>query len=76
MLEKVISHIDEAVAVAERCPPKYQVACFKALMEVLAEVAVAPPGVTSPTTSPVPMGHAEVSPFLNENTARLWLGQW
>ena len=37
MFENVSEHLDEAVRLAERCPEKYKVPCFEALIRVLAE---------------------------------------
>ena len=37
MFENVDEHLDEAVRLAERCPEKYQIACFQALIRVLAQ---------------------------------------
>ena len=37
MFENVAEHLDEAVRLAERCPEKYQVPCFEALISVLAQ---------------------------------------
>ena len=36
MFENVAEHLDEAVRLAERCPEKYQIPCFQALIRVLA----------------------------------------
>ncbi|MCI0900542.1 MAG: hypothetical protein J4N70_06380 [Chloroflexi bacterium] len=37
MFENVAEHLDEAVRLAERCPEKYQIPCFQALIRVLAQ---------------------------------------
>ena len=37
MFENVAQHLDEAVRLAERCPEKYQIPCFQALIRVLAQ---------------------------------------
>jgi len=37
MFENVSENLDEAVRLAERCPEKYKVPCFEALIRVLAE---------------------------------------
>ena len=37
MFENVSEHLDEAVRLAERCPEKYQIPCFEALIRVLAQ---------------------------------------
>ena len=37
MFENVAEHLDEAVSLAERCPEKYQIPCFQALIGVLAQ---------------------------------------
>ena len=37
MFENVSEHLDEAVRLAERCPEKYQIPCFQALIRVLAQ---------------------------------------
>ncbi|GIT44275.1 MAG: hypothetical protein Ct9H300mP11_22110 [Chloroflexota bacterium] len=37
MFENVGEHLDEAVRLAERCPEKYQLACFQALIRMLAQ---------------------------------------
>ena len=37
MFENVAEHLDEAVRLAERCPDKYQIPCFQALIRVLAQ---------------------------------------
>ncbi len=37
MFENVAEHLDEAVRLAERCPEKYQIACFQALIRILAQ---------------------------------------
>ena len=37
MFENVAEHLDEAVRLAERCPEKYQIPCFQALIKVLAQ---------------------------------------
>ena len=37
MFDNVAEHLDEAVRLAERCPEKYQVPCFEALISVLAQ---------------------------------------
>ena len=37
MFENVAEHLDEAVRLAERCPEKYQIPCFEALIRVLAQ---------------------------------------
>lgn len=37
MFENVAEHLDEAVKLAERCPEKYQIPCFQALIGVLAQ---------------------------------------
>lgn len=37
MFENVAEHLDEAVRLAERCPEKYQIPCFQALIGVLAQ---------------------------------------
>ncbi|PKB71200.1 MAG: hypothetical protein BZY87_06600 [SAR202 cluster bacterium Io17-Chloro-G6] len=37
MFENVAAHLDEAVRLAERCPEKYQIPCFQALVRVLAQ---------------------------------------
>ena len=37
MFENVEEHLDEAVRLAERCPEKYQLPCFQALIRVLAQ---------------------------------------
>ena len=37
MFENVADHLDEAVRLAERCPEKYQIPCFEALIRVLAQ---------------------------------------
>jgi hypothetical protein len=48
VFENVAEHLDEAVRLAERCPEKYQIPCFQALIKVLAQ-----------SDSPLPQnGHA------------------
>ncbi|HAA94252.1 MAG TPA: hypothetical protein DCE26_00990 [Dehalococcoidia bacterium] len=42
MFENVAEHIDEAVRLAERCPEKYQIPCFQALIGVLAQSDASP----------------------------------
>ncbi len=37
MFKNVSEHLDEAVRLAERCPEKYQIPCFQALIRVLAQ---------------------------------------
>ena len=37
MFENVAEYVDEAVRLAERCPEKYQIPCFEALIRVLAQ---------------------------------------
>jgi hypothetical protein len=37
VFENVAEHLDEAVRLAERCPEKYQIPCFEALIRVLAQ---------------------------------------
>ena len=37
VFENVAEHLDEAVRLAERCPEKYQIPCFQALIKVLAQ---------------------------------------
>ena len=37
VFENVAEHLDEAVRLAERCPEKYQIPCFQALIRVLAQ---------------------------------------
>ena len=37
MFENVAEHLDEAVRLAERCPEKYQIPCFQALIRLLAQ---------------------------------------
>jgi len=37
VFENVSEHLDEAVRLAERCPEKYQIPCFEALIRVLAQ---------------------------------------
>ena len=37
MFENVADHLDEAVRLAERCPEKYRIPCFQALIRVLAQ---------------------------------------
>jgi|TARA_Y100000310_G_C20550678_1_gene747902 hypothetical protein len=37
VFENVAEHLDEAVKLAERCPEKYQIPCFQALIRVLAQ---------------------------------------
>ena len=37
MFENVAEHLDEAVRLSERCPEKYQIPCFQALIRVLAQ---------------------------------------
>ena len=37
VFENVSEHLDEAVRLAERCPEKYQIPCFQALIRVLAQ---------------------------------------
>ena len=37
MFENVSEHLDEAVRLAERCPEKYQIPCFEALIRVIAQ---------------------------------------
>ena len=37
MFENVAEYVDEAVRLAERCPEKYQIPCFVALIRVLAQ---------------------------------------
>jgi len=34
VFENVAEHLDEAVRLAERCPEKYQIPCFQALIKV------------------------------------------
>ena len=43
MFENVAEHLDEAVRLAERCPEKYQIPCFQALIGVLAQSEPLPP---------------------------------
>ena len=42
MFENVAQHLDEAVRLAERCPEKYQLPCFQALIRVLAQADSVP----------------------------------
>ncbi len=42
MFENVAEHLDEAVRLAERCPEKYQIPCFQALIRILAQLDSAP----------------------------------
>lgn len=37
MFENVAEHLDEAVRLAERCPEKYRIPCFQALIRILAQ---------------------------------------
>ena len=37
MFENVAEHLEEAVRLSERCPEKYQIPCFQALIRVLAQ---------------------------------------
>jgi len=37
VFENVAEYVDEAVRLAERCPEKYQIPCFEALIRVLAQ---------------------------------------
>jgi hypothetical protein len=37
VFENVAEHLDEAVRLAERCPEKFQIPCFQALIRVLAQ---------------------------------------
>ena len=37
MFENVAEHLDEAIRLSERCPEKYQIPCFQALIRVLAQ---------------------------------------
>lgn len=49
VFENVAEHLDEAVRLAERCPEKYQIPCFQALIRVLAQ-ADSLPAKDEPTT--------------------------
>ena len=42
MFENVAEHLDEAVRLSERCPEKYQLSCFEALIRVLAQSGFLP----------------------------------
>ena len=42
MFENVSEHLDEVLRLAERCPEKYQVPCFEALMRVLTSFNAVP----------------------------------
>ena len=55
MFENVSEHLDEAVRLAERCPEKYQIPCFEALIRVLAQ------------SDSLPAQSAEDSHLLNGN---------
>jgi len=49
VFENVAEHLDEAVRLAERCPEKYQIPCFQALIRVLAQFDSLPfPNVQAP----------------------------
>tara|TARA_B100002049_G_C16040470_1_gene358686 strand:- start:80 stop:718 length:639 start_codon:yes stop_codon:yes gene_type:complete len=37
VFENVAEHLDEAVRLSERCPEKYQIPCFQALIKVIAQ---------------------------------------
>ena len=58
MFENVAEHIDEAVRLAERCPEKYQIPCFQALIGVLAQ-SDAPPVSLSPGNSHAANGNGD-----------------
>ena len=63
MFENVAEHLDEAVRLAERCPEKYQIPCFQALIRVLAQSDSLPadiaPSVSRPSAS---LSEASASP--------------
>ena len=44
MFENVAEHLDEAIRLSERCPEKFQVPCFQALIRVLAQ-SDSPPSI-------------------------------
>jgi len=52
VFENVAEHLDEAVRLAERCPEKYQIPCFQALIRVLAQSDSVPMDAAQPGQSP------------------------
>ncbi|MDA1127857.1 MAG: hypothetical protein O2913_04035 [Chloroflexi bacterium] len=48
MFENVAEHLDEVIRLADRCPEKYQIPCFEALIRVLAQTNALPPADRQP----------------------------
>ena len=71
MFENVAEHLDEAVRLAERCPEKYQIPCFQALIRVLAQSDSAP-SVSRPSAS---LSEASASPSNGSYSQRGPVGQ-
>ncbi len=64
MFENVAEHLDEAVRLAERCPEKYQIPCFEALIRVLAQSdSLSPQNGNSSAHLMTGNGETHTSPF-------------
>ena len=64
MFENVSEHLDEALRLAERCPEKYKVPCFEALIRVLAE----PDSFQGQDGSGLPFDRSSETPPLTKNS--------
>ena len=74
VFENVSEYLDEAVRLADRCPEKYQVPCFEALIRILASPDslhrqigngyVPPLDSFAETSSPITKGSHEPAPSI------------